>query len=63
MIKIRLTYADNEEKNIALEKIKDTFQVLNISREYRGRGNSQYSNIYLDVNVNNYAGINKEEEN
>lgn len=51
MIKIRLTYADDEEKAIAIEKITDNFEVLNISREYKGRGNSQYSNIYIDVNV------------
>ena len=50
MIKIRLTYADDEEKDIAIEKIKGSFEVLNISREYKGRGNSQYSNVYIDVN-------------
>lgn len=49
MIKIRLTYADDEEKDIAIEKIKESFEVLNISREYKGRGNSQYSNVYIDV--------------
>ena len=53
MIKIRLTYADDEEKDIAIEKIKENFEVLNISREYKGRGNSQYSNIYIDVDVEN----------
>ena len=51
MIKIRLTYADDEEKDIALEKIKGSFEVLNISREYKGRGNSQYSNVYIDANI------------
>lgn len=30
MIKIRLTYADDEEKDIAIEKIKENFEVLNI---------------------------------
>lgn len=50
MIKIRLTYADDEEKDIAIEKIKENFEVLNISREYKGRGNSQYYNVYIDVN-------------
>lgn len=50
MIKIRLTYADDKEKDIAIEKIKDNFEVLNISKEYKGRGNSQYSNVYIDVN-------------
>lgn len=51
MIKIRLTYADDEEKDIAIEKIKESFEVLNISREYKGRGNSQYSNVYIDANI------------
>ena len=50
MIKIRLTYADDKEKDIAIEKIRDNFEVLNISKEYKGRGNSQYSNVYIDVN-------------
>lgn len=51
MIKIRLTYSDDKEKEIAIEKIKENFEVLNISKEYEGRGNSQYSNIYVDVNI------------
>ena len=60
MIKIRLTYADDEEKDIAIEKIKENFEVLNISREYKGRGNSQYSNVYIDVDVENkVSNINK----
>jgi len=50
MIKIRLTYADDKEKDIAMKKIKENFEVLNISREYKGRGSSQYSNVYIDVN-------------
>lgn len=53
MIKIRLTYADNKEKDIAIEKIKENFEVLNISREYKGRGNSQYSNVYIDIDIEN----------
>lgn len=60
MIKIRLTYADDEEKDIAIEKIKENFEVLNISREYKGPGNSQYSNVYIDVDVENkVSNINK----
>lgn len=50
MLKIRITYADKKEKDIAIEKIKESFKVLNISREYKGRGDSLYSNIYLDLN-------------
>ena len=49
MLKIRITYADKKELEIALEKIKKEFNVLNISKEYRGRGTSAYSNIYVDV--------------
>lgn len=51
MIKIRITYCNNEEKDIAIEKIKENFEVLNISREYKGRGGSKYSNIYIDANI------------
>lgn len=51
MIKIRITFSNEEEKNIALEKINENFNVLNISKVYAGRGNSQYSNIYIDVNI------------
>ena len=51
MIKIRLTYTDHKEKDIDIEKIKENFEVLNISREYKGRGSSQYSNVYIDANI------------
>lgn len=51
MIKIRITFSNEEEKNIAIEKINDNFNVLNISKVYSGRGNSRYSNIYIDVNL------------
>lgn len=51
MIKIRITYDDDKEKDIALKKIKENFEVLNISKVYRGRGNSIYNNIYIDVNI------------
>lgn len=53
MIKIRLTYADDQEKDIAIEKLKVNFNVLNISREYKGRGSSMYSNIYIDLENKN----------
>ena len=63
MIKIRLTYADDKEKNIAIKKIKDNFEVLNISREYKGRGNSQCSNVYIDVDIENkISNINMEDK-
>lgn len=53
MIKMRLTFVDTEEGNIelnnSLNKIKDIFTVIQTSKIYKGRGNSKYSNIYLDV--------------
>lgn len=52
MIKIRLTYSNNDEKEIAIEKIRKSFSILNISKEYKGRGNSKFSNVYIDADVN-----------
>lgn len=53
MIKIRLTFVDNEKGNKELEntlkELKKSFDILNESKIYKGRGNSQYSNIYLDI--------------
>lgn len=53
MMKIRLTFVDTEEGNSelgnALNKISDIFTVIQTSKVYKGRGNSKYSNIYLDV--------------
>ncbi|WP_195617729.1 hypothetical protein [Clostridium paraputrificum] len=53
MIKIRLTFINNEvghkELNKTLEKIKKDFNILNESKIYNGRGKSQYNNIYLNI--------------
>lgn len=49
MLKIRITYADKSELDKAIEKLQKEFNVLSISKAYKGRGNSKYSNIYLDV--------------
>lgn len=49
MLKIRITYADKSELDKAIEKLKKEFRVLSISKEYKGRGRSLYSNVYLDV--------------
>lgn len=55
MIKMRLTFVDtkegNKELNKALEEVKKSFDILNTSKVYKGRYGSQYSNIYLDVEV------------
>ncbi len=49
MLKFRITYADKKELDKALEKLETEFNILSISKEYRGRGKSKYSNIYLDI--------------
>ena len=33
----------------AIEKLEKDFDILNKSKIYRGRGESKYNNIYLDV--------------
>lgn len=56
MIKIRLTYVDNEKGHKELEQIKKLLgsgaTIISTSKEYRGRGNSLYNNIYMDVEIN-----------
>lgn len=55
MIKVRLTYTNDkegiQEKEMMIKEIEKEFNVLSISKEYLGRGNSIYNNIYLDVKV------------
>lgn len=51
MLKIRITYSREDEKELerALKKIEKEFNVLSKSRAYRGRGESKYNNVYIDV--------------
>lgn len=53
MVKIRITFVDTPEGNKELQKslkaIQDKFIIINKSKVYKGRGSSQYSNIYLDL--------------
>ena len=52
MLKIRITFDKNkpDELNEAIEKLKENFDVIQISKVYEGRGESRYSNVYIDVN-------------
>ena len=52
MLKLRITFDRNnpEELNEAIEKLKENFDVIQISKVYEGRGESRYSNVYIDVN-------------
>lgn len=53
MIKLRITFVDNdkgsEELENTLKELRKSFNILNESKVYKGRGNSQYSNVYIDV--------------
>lgn len=55
MLKIRATFVDNPKGNKELEDFLDLlkenkmFEVISESKVYKGRGNSQYSNIYVDI--------------
>lgn len=53
MLKIRITFVDNKkgraELDSAVSTLEKEYNILNKSNVYPGRGNSQYSNIYLDV--------------
>lgn len=53
MLKIRITFVDDEngrkELEVAKDKLAKEFNILSESKIYQGRGNSQYSNIYIDL--------------
>lgn len=51
MLKIRITYNNEAEKDRAIDIIKNQFDVLNISKEYKRRGDSKYSNVYIDAEL------------
>lgn len=52
MLKLRITFDRNnpDELNEAIEKLKENFDIIQISKVYDGRGESRYSNVYIDVN-------------
>lgn len=53
MIKVRITFVDNPEGNKELQEslkvLNANFTIIQESKVYKGRGNSKYSNIYLDL--------------
>lgn len=51
MIKIRITFIDDEPGNKEVEEFiakLDEKNIISKSKVYKGRGGSNYSNIYLD---------------
>lgn len=53
MLKVRITFVDNEkgreELDRAVKNLDKNFNILSQSDVYKGRGKSQYSNIYIDL--------------
>lgn len=53
LVKIRITFVDNvegrKELSDSIENIEKSFDIINKSKIYKGRGTSLYSNIYLDA--------------
>ena len=53
MLKMRITFVDTEkgrtELDAAIVKLEKEFNILSVSDVYNGRGKSQYSNVYVDV--------------
>lgn len=55
MLKVRVTFVDNEKGNEQLEDFLEMlienkkFETISESKIYKGRGSSQYSNIYVDI--------------
>lgn len=53
MLKLRITFVDdkngNKELSEAKEIISKNFEIINISKVYKGRNNSKYSNVYIDA--------------
>ncbi|MBP3906946.1 MAG: hypothetical protein J6D47_20935 [Peptostreptococcaceae bacterium] len=51
MLKLRITYSNEAEKDEAIKAIEKTFNILNVSRVYPGRNGSKFSNVYIDVDL------------
>ena len=53
MLKLRITFVDDKNGNKELAEAKEiinkNFEIINISKIYKGRNNSNYSNVYIDV--------------
>ena len=53
MLKLRITFVDDKNGNKELAEAKEiinkNFEIINISKIYKGSNNSKYSNVYIDV--------------
>lgn len=57
MLKVRITFVDDkkgkEELEDLIENIEDEMDIVSKSQIYKGRGESKFSSIYLDVQRKN----------
>lgn len=53
MLKVRITYTNDtqgqKEKDKLIKAIENNNRVLEVSKEYKGRGTSKFNNIYLTI--------------
>lgn len=51
MIKLTLSYSNNQEKEKIIADISklEEYKILNISKEYSGKGKSLYKRTYIDL--------------
>ncbi|ERI92138.1 hypothetical protein HMPREF1982_02679 [Clostridiales bacterium oral taxon 876 str. F0540] len=49
MLKIRITYCNEAEKEGFIDKLKNNFKILEVSKEYQGKGKSLYKKCYIDL--------------
>lgn len=55
MIKIRLSFDDQADKEATLEVIKSNFDVKSISKDYMNRDNKSFR-VYVDAELKNKEG-------
>lgn len=53
MLKLRITYNRNNKDELekAIDLIKKEYDIVNRSKEYKGRGESLYNNVYVDIEL------------
>lgn len=60
---MRLTFVDDadgrKECDEVLKSVVKMYKVVNVSKYYKGRGNSKYSNLYIDLELKKWLCFNK----
>lgn len=49
MLKLRVTYSDSADKDKLINELDKQYRILNVSKEYPGKGKSLYKNTYIDL--------------